>query len=164
MTDFFTLKLLICLITSFSGSVTFALLFNVKSKHLVMGSICGLITYAVYYTVEFFTEMEFFAAFASAVFTALFSEIAARKKRAPVMVFLIPGIIPTVPGGALYRTMRHLIAYEWNLSLDAFLTTMKIALGIAGGIVAVPMIMGIIYDIIDKCKEKLSEKQKTTEK
>ena len=73
------------------------------------------------------------------------------------MVFLISGIIPTVPGGALYRTMRHLISYEWDLALDAFLTTMKIALGIAGGLVVVPMVMGIIYDAVKKMQTKVSK-------
>ena len=159
MTDFFSAEFFICLVTSFTGSLAFALIFKINPKHLFLGTMCGLFTYAVYYTVSYFTDMEFFAAFLSAVFTALFAEIAARIRRAPAMVFLIPGIIPTVPGGALYRTMRHLISYEWDLALDAFLTTMKIALGIAGGLVAVPMIMGIIYDIVKKMQTKVVKKQ-----
>ena len=96
------------------GSVSFAILFNIAPRHLLCGTVCGLLTFLVYYTVEFFTGgMVFPAAFVSTMFTALYAEITSRVRKAPTIVFLIPGVIPTVPGGALYRAMRALLLLDY---------------------------------------------------
>lgn len=153
MTVFFKPIFFIACIGAFIGSVSFAILFRVAPQHLLWGGLCGLATYIVYYAVEFFTDgMQFPAAFISTIVTALFAEIASRVRRAPTIVFLIPGVIPTVPGGVLYRTMRYLLIQEWQSAFDAFLIALQIGLGIAGGILTVSIIFGGIMEIIKKSK------------
>ena len=141
------------------GSVGFAVLFNVAPRHLAFGAACGLFTYIIYYTVEFFTVgMVFPAAFVSTMFTALFAEIASRTRKAPTIVFIIPGVIPTVPGGALYRAMRSLLLFDFGEALAALLTALQIGLGIAGGILTVSIVFGAVMEKIKKGKLKKNDK------
>ena len=96
----------------------------------------------------------FAAGFISTTFTALYAETLARVRRAPAIVFLLPGVIPTVPGGDLYRGMRDLISGKVPEALTNFGIALNIALGIAGGIVAVSIVYGIVSDAIKARKAK----------
>ena len=64
------------------------------------------------------------------------------------------GIIPTVPGGSLYYTMRYLILSDFDIALKKLIETLEVGLGIAGGIVTVSIIFGSIMDYIHKRKKK----------
>ena len=92
----------------------------------------------------------FWAAFISAAFTSLFSEVIARVRKAPAIIFLLTGIVPTVPGGALYYTMRNMVLGDISGTLDKLSVTIQTGIGIAGGIVSVSIIFGIIMDYVAK--------------
>jgi len=157
--NFFKPLFFIATVTAAIGAVSFAILFNVAPKHLIYGAAAGLVTYAIYYTVEFFTEgMAFPAAFISTMFTAMFAEVFSRVRKAPTIVFLIPGVIPTVPGGALYRAMRALLLLDFDGAFEALVTTLQIGLGIAGGILTVSVILGTVMEKIKKGKLKVNDK------
>ena len=127
---------------------SYALMFNTDKKHLLYIGICGLGTYAIYFITAELLNSIFWAAFISTAFTALFSEIAARVRKAPAIIFLLPGIVPTVPGGALYYTMRNIVLKDLSGAFNKFSVTLTTGLGIAGGIVSVSIIFGIVMDYI----------------
>ena len=131
---------------------SYALMFNTNKKHILYIGICGLGTYAVYYLIIQLSGSIFWAAFISAAFTALFSEIIARVRKAPAIIFLLTGIVPTVPGGALYYTMRNMVLGNLGGAFDKLSVTVQTGIGIAGGIVAVSIIFGIVMDSIAKRK------------
>lgn len=147
--DRFIIELIMAILTS----CAYSLMFNVNKKHLLYIGLGGLGTYAVYYATAELLDSIFWAAFISTAFTALFSEICAKARKAPAILFLIPGIVPTVPGGALYRTMRNIVLGDLSAALSSFSATLVIGLGIAGGIVAVSIIWGIAMDYIAKRKK-----------
>ena len=143
-------------ITAFVASVAFAILFRVNKKHLVWAGIGSILTFAIYYLLD---DDLFLAAIVSAIFTALYSEISARVHKAPSLVFLITGVIPTVPGRYLYTTMRCLVEQDWMLALSYFLDTMKIAIGIAAGVVGVSICWSLTSDVIKKYTAKIKAKK-----
>ena len=145
MTDFFQIAFLIKLIAAAFGTLGFALLFKVRAKHLPFAVLCGLFTYAIYYTVLFFDGSLFAAAFLATVFTSIFAEISARICRAPAILFLIPGTIPIVPGGDLYHTMRMLLSENFSGSFEYLLGALMIGIGIAGGIVMMSVLISLIF-------------------
>ena len=157
MTDLFTRELLLKIIFAFFSSLGFAIVLRVAPRHIVVGSVGGALTYLIYYCIMFAGLGYFAAGFISTAFMALYSEILARVKRAPAIVFLLPGVIPTVPGGDLYRGMRDLISGSVDTALVNFATALNIALGIAGGIIAVSITYGIVNDKIKEFKKKRSE-------
>lgn len=156
---FFKPIFFIATVSASLGSLGFAVIFKSAKRHLFLGSLNGLITYIVYYSVEFATEGAVFAAaFVSTMVTALFAEIFSRTSKAPTIVFLLPGVIPTVPGGVLYRAMCALLLFNFEEALEYLLITLQIGLGIAGGIMTVSIIFGIVLDKIAKGKVKSHDK------
>ena len=146
MTGFFTLTLLIRVVASFFASLGFAVMFRIHRRHLAVISLGGAITYFLYDLVLFFSASCFAAGLLSTVFAALFSEILARVRRAPTVVFLLPCVIPTIPGGNLYYAMRYLLEGDGPLALDNLRITLQVALGVAGGIIIVSVLFGIAMD------------------
>ena len=154
MTDFFTLTLLLRVVASAFASVGFAVMFRIHRRHLAVISLGGAITYFLYDLVLFLSASCFLAGLLSTVFTALYSEILARMRRAPTVVFLLPCVVPTIPGGNLYYTMRYLLSGEGKLALENLGVTVQIALGVAGGIIVVSVLFGIAMDRIAAKKKK----------
>ncbi len=146
--------------TALVSALAFAVLFRINKKHLFWAGLGSIVTYGIYYLVVTLSQNVFLAALISAIFTALYSEVSARAHKAPTLVFLITGVIPTVPGRYLYNTMRYLLEQNWPLALDAFLSTMKIALGIAAGVVGVAIAWGTISGEIKRQKAKAHSKSK----
>ena len=134
-------------ITAFVASVCFAIIFRVNKRHLLWAGIGSILTFAIYYVLD---DSLFLAAIVSSIFTALYSEISARVHKAPTLVFLITGVIPTVPGRYLYNTMRCFVEGNWGDGANYFLDTMTIALGIAAGVVGVAIGWGLIADTVKK--------------
>lgn len=155
---FFNSTFIINLIASFFASIGFAMMFNTNKRHLIHIGIAGFGTYAIYYTFLYFFPSLFWAAFLSTVFTALFSEIIARIRRAPTIIFILTGIVPTVPGGMLYRTMRNLILDEYDLALSTLVQTLEVGLGIAGGIVFVSVAFNVVMDRIKESNKRKKSK------
>lgn len=141
---------------SFVTACSYALMFNTNKKHILYIGICGLGTYAVYYLTMQSLDSIFWAAFISAAFTALYSEITARVRKAPALIFLLTGIVPTVPGGALYYTMRNMVLGNLSGAFYKLSVTVQTGIGIAGGIVSVSIIFGIVMDSIAKHKAQKS--------
>ena len=142
------------LVTSFIVSITFAVVFKINKRHLINAGICGVLTYAAYYGAELLTSSLFWAAFISSVIAALFAETNARISKAPTLVMLMPGVVPIVPGGYLYRSVRDLICSQGTSALEHLADAGMIALGMAGGVVALSTIYDIVSDFVSKKRKK----------
>ena len=158
MSEFFTMTFLIQLITSAIGSVGFAMIYRVAGKYLSYAALGGVLTFAVYYTVEFFGLGVFVAAMLSSAFSALFSEVLAKIKRAPVSIFLLPCFIPIVPGSALYYTMANFIAKDLAAAWNYLGIALGVGLGIACGIVVVPVAWQLCFGAISYIGKKTAKK------
>ncbi len=156
--SFFTLTLLVRLVTATLGTLAFAIIFRVDKRHLPSVSVAGLFTYFIFYTVSYFGGSIFLAAFSSIAFTALFGEIAARVFHAPVLLYLLTGCIPIVPGGDVYYSMKYLLEGNTELAGQKLLQTAEASLGIAGGIVLVSVLFGLFADAVASLKRKNEKK------
>ncbi len=156
--SFFTLTLLVRLVTATLGTLAFAIIFRVDKRHLPSVSVAGLFTYFIFYTVSYFGGSIFLAAFSSIAFTALFGEIAARVFHAPVLLYLLTGCIPIVPGGDVYYSMKYLLEGNTELAGEKLLQTAEASLGIAGGIVLVSVLFGLFTDAVASLKRKNEKK------
>ena len=141
---------LVQLITSFITSVAFAVMFKINKRHLINAGICGILTYAAYFGIDQLTSSLFWAAFISSAVAALFSEVNAKISKAPTIVMLMPGVVPIVPGGYLYRSVRDFICGVTSSAASELFTAGAIALGMAGGIVSVSILYGIGKDYFSK--------------
>ncbi len=123
----------ILLVMAATGTVGFSLQFCTRTRYLLPAAIGGALTYGVYLLILHFDADAFFlASFLSSIFAAAFSELCARVLRAPTLIFLTPCVVPIVPGGGLYYTMRALLDSSERLS-EHFSKTLFITAGIAVG-------------------------------
>ena len=114
----------------------------------------GAVGWLVYIYLRNGAELDsFYANLAAALAVALLSELAARAFKAPVTVFVIPGIFPIVPGLAMYNGMTKIIEKQYDLGMSLLLQAGMDASAIALGI----MFIGSLFRVI-KIKRERSHK------
>lgn len=131
---------------SFFASVCFAIIFQVKLKHVVFAGLGGLIGWLIYLLAAYpFPESNIPRYFFATIAITIFSECCARILRSPVTVFLAISLIPLVPGGGIYQTMMYCIEGNTNLAVKQCISTIGIAGALAIGIVMVSSIVQLIF-------------------
>ncbi len=133
------------IITAALGTLGFSVVFGAKRKHLVWLTVGGAISWAAYVAAAAFYASEPLRYFIAAAAVAVYSEIFARILKTPAVNILIPAILPLIPGGALYYTMRYAIAKEWDLFMSNGSLTLGIALAIALGIITVSTVVKLFF-------------------
>lgn len=92
---------------AFLSTVGFAVMFNSPRRSVFFAGITGGIGWVFYSLLKDGSTL--FAAFLASIMIGLLGEVFARIQKRPVTIFVIPGIVPIVPGYLLYLTMVHLI-------------------------------------------------------
>lgn len=132
--------LMVQTIAATTGSLAFGIVYKVKAKRLPVVAIGGGIGWFLY---SMFFEMSgnvFLSNVAAAIFATGFSEVMARKLKAPVVVFLLPCLIPLVPGGGLYYTMSLTVLRNMAQARIYLVSTVEAAFGIAVGVIVVSVL------------------------
>lgn len=124
-------------LTSFIGTLGFAMLLHAPKRAWLPASLIGAMTYTLYWTLE---QMAFgmpTAIFIAALFGSLMAQYCARKMRMIATVFLLLSVVALVPGLGLYRCMEQLGRREYALGAQTGISTMAgilmMALGIGVG-------------------------------
>ena len=131
------------LITAALSTLGFSILFFVHPRHLPLSTLGGLLACGAYLLACHFLEGELLPNMLGALVGAGFSEIMARLTKAPVPIYLVPCIIPLVPGSGLYATMFGFVTGDYATAASAGMKTLEMALGIAGGIV-IASVLGMV--------------------
>ena len=132
------------IISSFLGSLCFALLFNLRGKRLLWASLGGAFAWAVFLVIEALTNNLFLCGVISAMVGTAYSEIFARILKTPKTAFIFPAIVPMVPGGSLYYTMSHIISGNTDEAWKFGAKTLSMAIALAFGIVVVILWVKVI--------------------
>jgi len=118
----------------FVGAITFAHIYRVPRGQLLFSGLVGSLGWTIcLITGEHWGEIG--GVFAAATTVAICSEILARRRRQPVLVFLIPGVIPLVPGAKAYLTMLSFLQDDYGEALVLLVTTVFIAGAVAAGVI-----------------------------
>lgn len=126
-------EIIIQLITGMLGSLGFALLFGLKKQYLIAAALGGLLNWGLYLLGMHWWNTIFFAGLLASAFSALYSEIMARVKKAPATLFFITSVIPLIPGRALYYTCSNAVMRDWIAAKAYANVTLQYALSIAAG-------------------------------
>ncbi len=122
------------------STLGFSILFYVHPRRLVLATLGGLLTCGVYLLAGHFMSGELLPNLLAGAVGASFSEICARVTKVPVPVYMLPAVIPLVPGSGLYATMFNLVSGQYEAASSTGLATLQTALGIAGGIIAASVV------------------------
>lgn len=138
------------------GTMGFAILFNIRGKKFWLAGLGGCLSWGLFLLLFPIMESEVTRYYVCAVFAAAYSEILARLLKTPATTFMMISLLPHIPGGALYRTMRYALNRSWRLSWESALHTLKLALALALGIVTVLTVLSVLSRVmLPKKKEQV---------
>ena len=133
MTVEFVLDVLVQFIICSVASAAFTIFFNPPYKHLISAGLTGGFAWAIYMVLTYYGMDAGFASFFSTVALPALSRMFAYHRKAPITIFLIPGIIPLVPGIAIYQTGYYMFMSESSKAISYAASTFSIAIAIALG-------------------------------
>ncbi len=126
---------IISTICIFLATIGTCIVFNIKRKHLVVASLISSIGWVIYSIALIKLKSEYIAIFLAAANVGIIGEIISRYKKAPATIFILPGIIPLVPGTFIYYTMLNITNKNYIKATDFGIKTVFISLSIACGII-----------------------------
>lgn len=132
------------------GTLGFGLLFNIRGGKLVLAVLGATLSWSLCVALEAVLPGEPGRYFLSAIFVAVWAELLARALKTPATTFLIPGILPHIPGGALYHTMRFALERQWAPCLSRAFYTFRLALSLALGIIVVLSLWTLVQKIVSR--------------
>ena len=130
----------IMILTTATGTLGYCLNVNTKMDKIIYGCVGGVLSTFLYCVCAEAGMSLLLQNLIPATIVTLYAELLARLVKAPATVFLIPSIIPLVPGGRLYYTMRAIVDGNEIKAKIFAKQTLVIALGIAVGIVIVSLV------------------------
>ncbi len=151
------MEYIIQLITAFTGSVGFCLLFNVRRGKLFLAGLGGVIAWGVYLLAGLWIDGDVPRFFLASLVLTLYAEIMARTLKAPATVFLVSASIPLIPGGSLYTTMRYAVESRWAEFSAQGTDTLLLAAAIAGGMMCMMAILHAVYKILIATEHMIRE-------
>ncbi len=139
---------LIHLLFSFIATACFGVIFNAPRKAIPFCGFVGAVGWMIYYTLIQFGMFEVQATFLGAFVVAIFAQIFARRFKTPMIVFNVSGIIPLVPGGIAYNTMRSIVELDYTSGIEYGMLALMISGAIAMGLVFAEVMVQLIYQIV----------------
>ncbi len=121
------MSLLIQTVGAFFAVLALSVTIGVPRKYLLYSGITGGAGWFLYLAMMEAGVKEFMSMFIATVLVALASNLFARILKAPVSIYLIPGILPLVPGLGMYRTVYYIINQDNGMAGYYFSNTMQIA-------------------------------------
>ncbi|TAL30457.1 MAG: threonine/serine exporter [Spirochaetes bacterium] len=116
------------------GSLGFGLLFNVGGSALPLSALGGGVGWGTFLAVSALSGRKVLAFFLASAVLSVYAEAVAHRRGDPVTIYLVPALIPLVPGSGMYYTVYEVIQGNPERATALFLETFSIAFVIALGV------------------------------
>ncbi len=137
--------MIVAIIGSLLAALGFGIIFNIHGKHLVTAVAGGIIGYVVYELLQLQKVPVTTSLFLASMVFSVYAEVAARKFKIPVTVYLVVSLIILVPGKGMYYTMLEVVQGDPVQALWVGLDTVAQAGALAMGTVIVSTITRFIF-------------------
>ena len=137
---------ILAIVESFLATLAYAVLFNVPKQYYTAWGITGMAGWLLYLAMCQVTTVAL-ASFVGTLAVVLISRIFTVRKKCPITIFLVSGIIPLVPGAGIYYTAYYLVTGQMSLAAVKGLEAVKIAFAIVLGIIFVVSIPRDVFQI-----------------
>jgi uncharacterized membrane protein YjjB (DUF3815 family) len=147
-------------ITSFLGSIGFAIVFRTRWRIMLSAAAGGVLTWVIYLLAGNVFGQGFEACMIAAFCGNIYAQLLARVVRTPATPFLVLSIFPLIPGASLYYTMSDAVNGNWDQVISSGLTTIQFALAIAAGISLAEALFIMIREGQARRKARLDKSEK----
>ena len=93
-------------VISYLATMLFSIIFNAPRRLLLACGFVGAMGWFIYKLTVDLDLGKVMASFLGSFILALMSHVMSRRYKRPVIIFIVPGIIPLVPGGLAYEATR----------------------------------------------------------
>lgn len=149
MSYLFTDLFLPC-VYAFLACIGFCFIFNIHGPGILICGFGGALGWLVYLLSALVLPNAIFQCLLAAIAITVFSEVMARIRRCPVTGYLIIALLPLVPGGGIYETMRHCVQGDTQLFLSALLRTFGLAGALALGTLLGSSVVRIVIPLFQR--------------
>lgn len=125
----------------------FAFLFRVPRRAIALCAVLGGLGYLIYDCTAPLLASPVAGYFLGTLFMAICGEILARVMKMPATIFVIPAIIPLVPGVGMYNTMLYLIEGQGHQALETGTDTLLAIIAMAMALVLTSLPTKIVTDL-----------------
>ena len=120
------------------ATISFGITFQMPRRHYLACGLTGAVGWMVYiFGVELLGMSPAIATLVATLPLTGCARFFSITHKAPVTIFLLPGIFPLVPGAGIYYTAYYFIQNNNALALSNGISTFKIAVVLATGIALV---------------------------
>ncbi|AGC69163.1 hypothetical protein Cst_c22010 [Thermoclostridium stercorarium subsp. stercorarium DSM 8532] len=139
---------------SFFATLCHAISLNTDRKNLIWAGLSGTIGMLINdRLMAMFPNAALMAVFLGTAAVSVYSELMARVRKTPATIFLIPGIIPLVPGVDAYRTIQLIAEKDYTAATSYGVAAIAKACLIAFGI----MTVSAVFRKINRAKRTRKE-------
>ena len=128
----------------------FGVIFNAPIKILPWCGLAGSIGWTLHYSLTQNGVDAVQASFVAAFVVSVVAHFFARKFKMPMIVFSVSGIIPLVPGGIAYNSMRNIIELNYMLGIEYAMRAFMVSGAVAMGLVFAEVIVQLILKSMRK--------------
>lgn len=143
---------IVSIFMGFLACVGYCLVSHVPKKCIFVTSAGGCLGWTVYTALMSSGTTKVMAAFLASVFIAFLGDFLSRVMKEAVTIFIIPGIIPFVPGSGMYYTMLAFIEGDSNKAGSLASETFFVAGAIAMGLLVVGYIIKLLQFFLKAVK------------
>ncbi len=121
---------------SFLAVIAFCFILNTPRRHILFAGLTGAVGWTLYLILINKEINTGAATFFAGCLVSFCSQLLARLLKTPVTVFVIPGILPLVPGAGMYHIVDSLLRSDG--SLTSYYVTQTL---VAAGMIALSIIV-----------------------
>ena len=136
------------------GTLGYNILFHQRGKKLWLATLGGVISWSVFLALEPLHSGEAVRYLIAAAAITVYGEVLARIEKTPTTTFLVPAIIPLIPGSALYYTMNYALNKQWSEFIHQAFYTLQLAFSLAAGIIAVTTVVRLLTALRQRLNKK----------
>lgn len=134
-------------------SLCFGVFLSIPKIDLIVGGIIGGISWALYVFLMRLSGEMILPYFISTLTIGILGNISSKITKRPTFLYMLPGIIPLVPGYSLYYTMLYIVTEDYSSALHKGIETLFIAFAISSGLIVSESLKKILNNLLKKLKK-----------
>ncbi len=146
------------MVCTFLGTMGYAVLFNVPRRFYLSCGFTGMAGWLLYHIIVSHTFSAAFASFLGTMFVVFLSRVLSIRKKCPITIFLVAGILPLVPGAGIYHTVYYLVTNQLAEASLRGMESVKVAFAIVLGIVFMLAVPGKVFQTVSGFRHVPSRK------
>ena len=140
----------------FMSGIGFTSLINIPKRSILVASVISGVGWLLYNLGVEADYSKVTAAFLATIAIEVLSEVSSRIFKDAASVYIIPSILPLVPGAGMYYAMLAFVEKDYQLAASTANEVFFIAGAIALSLLATGSVMKMIFSIRDQIKKAIN--------